>query len=128
MKRTALIMVLILASLLLAGCSVGKKKFAPPPKPQPYQIEILSHSMTCEWNEWVEQYITTITGKAKNNSGQTCSPALRARLYDYNEVMIGTAFDFLWDMPAGETWKFELVYWSDEKVKSYKLSVFEVYD
>ncbi len=122
MRRISLVGIILMATIALTGCQ-GKKWFAPEPTgPEPSQIEILSHEISVEWWEYGEEWINEITGTAKNNSGQTCSPWILARFYDYDGVMVCESLDILGDMPAGETWAFKILYYG-EKIKSYKVWV-----
>jgi len=79
-----------------------------------------------EWWEYGQEWITRIKGEAKNNSGQVCSPAIAAKLFNYNDVMIEKRYDFLWDMGVDETWEFEIVYYG-EQIKRYEVWVDEIY-
>jgi len=126
MKKTALILILVVM-VTLTGCQ-GKKYFAPvpipipDPDPKPSQIEILSHEGKVEWWEYGQKWINEVTGTAKNNSGQTCTPWILVRFYNYNDVMVRESIDMLHDIPSGEVWAFRIVYYG-EKIKRYKIWV-----
>jgi len=125
MRKWLILIILVLAPVLV-GCNGGKKYIAPPPKPPTSSIQILNHHMEEEWLDFSQEWKTTIIGEAKNNSGQTCTPIIMAKFFNYNDVMIEKSVDWLTDMGAGETWQFEIFHWG-ERIKRYEVWVEKIY-
>ena len=130
MRKIALILVLVVATAMLTGCE-GKKRFAPapdptPPEPQPIQDEILNSSLSTEWFDFLGEngeWKSEITGEAKNNTGQTVTVWLLGRFYNDQDIMFQESWDLLIDMPAGETWKFEVTTYDEDRALRYTLWV-----
>ena len=124
MRKISLVGIILAAMIVLVGCE--SKKFAPPPKPSPSQIKILNHHGEEKWVESSQKWDSRIIGQARNDSKQTCTPIIMGNFYNYDNVMVGQSCDWLTDMPAGETWRFEILYLG-ERIKSYKVWVERIY-
>ncbi len=67
-----------------------------------------------------------IEGVAENTGNKKLNYAqLNAKFYDKEGNVIGSSFDNINDLGAGETWKFRISYWGADSynINSYNLSV-----
>jgi len=76
----------------------------------PAKVEILNHNFTCEYNGYLNEWITEIEGNAKNNTRETLSyVSISARLYDSDNILQDTTLANINDFPSGDTWHFVMI-------------------
>lgn len=84
-------------------------------------LKILDHKL-----EYGEFGNLMVVGIAENVAGRQLTYAeIRVKFYDKDNVLIGTSFDNINDLGAGEKWKFEVMYLSLDiyEVNRYEIAV-----
>jgi len=106
------------ASVLICGCSLDDEDIQTSTFAT-YDLELL------DWDvDWDEE---TIFGRIKNNGGSDTSAEITANFFNDNGEMVGSNFDIISNLPAGEVWKFEIWFGFYDDVVSVKLSGIDEY-
>lgn len=115
-----------ISALILAGLGVVLCVFAIISLSKPSgQMTLNNSNMTCEYDALLEGWYVEISGTIKNDTGSDYRYVqVSFSLYDANGINLGTAFDNMNNLGAGETWSFnaQSLEWYDTKVTSYKLA------
>jgi len=101
-----IISILILATVLIAGCTTETEDQESIEATFVDKIEILNHKM-----EYGEFGNLMVVGTAKNNADERLSYVeIRVRFYDENNTLLDSSLDNINDLNAGQTWEFEVHY------------------
>lgn len=89
------------------------------------ELDVSDLEMIVEYNDLLDRWDVTITGKAKNVSSKNYSYAsVDFSVYDAEGNNLGSATASMNNLASGETWSFEATWFESPKEKpiSYKLS------
>ena len=140
MKKALAIVLIVLGTIAVLGCTESPEysesgKVAAPSSERTEspeysesgkaaapssELEILEHHG--EIGEYGNLYVV---GQAKNTGSKSLSYAeIRVKFYDADGNLLGSSFDNINDLGAGETWRFKVIYMGmdTEKVSSYKIA------
>ena len=89
------------------------------------KMTLVNSAFSCEYNELMEGWYVEISGIIKNESSYDYKYVqVEFSLYDVNGNNLGSAYDNMNNLNAGETWNFkaESLTWYGVRVVSYKLA------
>lgn len=90
-------------------------------------IGITNLRIQSEYNSFFEDYNVVITGIAKNNSSYQLSYiSIEFSIYDVRGNVIGSAYDSMNDLGAGESWSFRAVSIDDPEIEPYSYKVKDI--
>ena len=116
----SLVAIVLVAILIPSGCL--ETEYEPgeggvPPVTE--KLQILNHT-----GGFTDYGSPMVTGTAKNVSSSNLIYAeIRVKWYDSAGVLLDTSLDNINDLGAGETWRFEVIYFGDEKGISYEIGI-----
>jgi len=119
-KKKIWIWVVIIAVIVVIACIVPTTSESG----ESNKVMLSESNITCNYNEIMEGWEVDITGIIQNNTNFDYSyVSVEFSLYDAVGNNLGTAFDNMNNLAAGESWSFkaESFSWLDNEVKSYKL-------
>jgi len=126
MRKAIWILGLIMMGLLLVTAACGTTQYehgtgGTPPAQGEGRLEILSHQLTWEGNEYFRT--AYVRGIAKNVGDARLDYAeVDVRFYDSQGNLLETGLDNILDLDPGMTWSFEVMGW-DENIADYDIGV-----
>ncbi len=71
------------------------------------KVEVINLSMTTTYKSYMDGYDCEITGIVRNNTKKSYSyVSVSISIYDANGIIIGSAYESMSDLGAGESWSF----------------------